>query len=257
MSRDCRRTETVDGPTVDGQTVDGRRMKTLLLFDIDGTLITTGGAGYRSMKRALEDECGVPRALEGIPVAGRTDSIILRDALAALDGRVLDLPLRNRIQARYAGYLQEELERTGGGPGVCPGVRPLIAELQADERFDLALLTGNFSQTAEIKLSYFDLWAPFPWGVFGEDAVHRNDLLPVAYERYSSRTGTPADPRRTVIIGDTPHDVECARAGGARSVCVTTGQFDRESLQTSGADVVFHELSDVDRVIEVLAGMAA
>ena len=232
-------------------------MKTLLLFDIDGTLITTGGAGFRAMKRAVEDECGVPRALEGIPVAGRTDSIILRDALAALDGRVLDLPLRNRIQARYAGYLQEELERTGGGPGVCPGVRPLIDALKADDRFDLALLTGNFSQTAAIKLGYYDLWAPFPWGVFGEDAVYRNDLLPVAYERYTERTGRPADPRRTVIIGDTPHDVECARTGQARSVCVATGQFDREALLAAGAEVVFHELSDIEVVIEVLAGPAA
>ena len=232
-------------------------MKILLLFDIDGTLITTGGAGFRAMKRAVEDECGVPHALEGIPVAGRTDSIILREALAAIDGRVLDLPLRDRIQARYAGYLQEELVRTGGGPGVCPGIRPLLQALQADDRFDLALLTGNFSQTAAIKLGYFDLWAPFPWGAFGEDAVYRNDLLPVAYERYAQRTGRPADPRRTVIIGDTPHDVECARAGLARSVCVTTGQFDRDALQEAGADVVFHELSDVDLVIEVLAGSAA
>lgn len=229
-------------------------MKTLLLFDIDGTLITTGGAGFRAMKRAVEDECDLRPALEGIPVAGRTDSIILRDALAAFDGRQLDLPLRNRIQARYAGYLREELTRTGGGPGVCPGIRPLLDALRGDERFDLALLTGNFSQTAEIKLGYFDLWSYFPWGAFGEDAVHRNGLMPVAYARYTERTGRVADPRRTVVIGDTPHDVECARAGDARAVCVTTGQFDRDTLVTAGADIVFHELSDVEVVIEVLAG---
>ena len=88
------------------------------------------------------------------------------------------------------------------------------------------------------------------------DAVYRNELLPVAYERDAQRTGRPADPRRTVIIGDTPHDVECARAGQARCVCVTTGQFDRAALQEAGADVVFHELSDVELVIEVLAGTA-
>jgi phosphoglycolate phosphatase len=230
-------------------------MKTLLLFDIDGTLITTGGAGYRAMKRAVEDECQVPRALEGVPVAGRTDSIILRDALAALDGRVLDLELRNRIQARYAGYLQEELDLHGGGPGVCPGVRPLLDTLAADERFDLALLTGNFSQTAAIKLGYYGLWEYFAWGAFGEDAVDRNDLLPVAFERYAARCGMPVDPRRTVIIGDTPHDVACARAGQARAVCVATGQFSRESLLQAGADVVFHELSDTGEVIAVLGGV--
>lgn len=229
-------------------------MKTLLLFDIDGTLITTGGAGFRSMRRAIEDELGVPRALEGVPVAGRTDSIILRDALAALDGRVLDLPLRDRIQQRYAGYLADELRATDGGPGVFPGVVPLLDTLTGDERFDLALLTGNFSQTAEIKLGYYDLWRYFPWGVFGEDAVDRIDLLPVGYRRYTERTGRVADGARTVIIGDTPHDVACARAGNARVVCVTTGQFDRDALVAAGADVVFHELSDVEAVIEVLAG---
>jgi phosphoglycolate phosphatase len=229
-------------------------MKTLLLFDIDGTLITTGGAGFRAMRRAVEDECQVQRALEGVPVAGRTDSIILRDALAALDGRVLDLELRNRIQVRYAGYLQEELERSGGGPGVCPGVRPLLDSVQGDDRFELALLTGNFSQTAAIKLGYYGLWEYFAWGAFGEDAVDRNDLLPVAYARYTERYGTRIDPRRTVIIGDTPHDVACARAGEARAVCVTTGQFDRDSLLEAGAEVVFHELSDTEEVIAVLAG---
>jgi phosphoglycolate phosphatase len=229
-------------------------MKILLLFDIDGTLITTGGAGFRAMKRAVEDVMGVRKALDGIPVAGRTDSIILRDALAAIDGRELDLPLRDRIQARYADLLAEELARTGGGPGVCPGIRPLLDALQADERFDLALLTGNFSQTAAIKLGYFDLWQYFPWGAFGEDAVHRNDLMPVAYERYTQRTGRAPEPSRTVVIGDTPHDVECARAGQARAVCVTTGQFDRDTLEAAGADIVFHELSDVEVVIDVLAG---
>lgn len=230
------------------------RMKTLLLFDIDGTLITTGGAGYRAMRRAVEHELEVPHALEGIPVAGRTDSIILRDAVAALDGRGLDLPLRNRIQQRYAGYLADELRETGGGPGVCPGVEALLETLARDDRFDLALLTGNFSQTAEIKLGYYGLWRYFAWGAFGEDAVHRNDLMKVAYERYTARTQQPADPTRTVVIGDTPHDVACAKAGAARSVCVTTGQFDRQSLEDAGADVVFHELSDVDAVVEVLAG---
>jgi phosphoglycolate phosphatase-like HAD superfamily hydrolase len=228
-------------------------MRTLLLFDIDGTLITTGGAGYRAMRRAVQDECGVERALEGVPVAGRTDSIILRDALFALDGRELDLPLRNRIQARYAGYLEEELHRSGGGPGVCPGVRSLLDALVPDDRFDLALLTGNFSQTAAIKLGYYGLWDYFPWGAFGEDAVQRNDLLPVAIERYTPRRGVTVDPAHVVIIGDTPHDVACAKAGGARAVCVTTGQFDRASLVQAGADVVFHELSDTSEVIDVLA----
>jgi len=229
-------------------------MPTLLLFDIDGTLITTGGAGYRAIKRAVEVSMGVERALEGIPVAGRTDSIILRDAVRALDGRELTPELRDTIRDTYMGILREEIDLVGGGPGVLPGVRSLLERLAGDQTYHVALLTGNFSQTAEIKLGYFDLWRHFTWGAFGEDAVHRNDLLPVALARFRERTGQDIAPADVVIIGDTPNDVEVARVGQARSVCVTTGQFDRASLLAAGADVVFHDLSDVDEVLRVFAG---
>jgi phosphoglycolate phosphatase len=226
-------------------------MPTLLLFDIDGTLITTGGAGYRAMKRAVEVTMGVDRALEGIPVAGRTDSIILLDAVRAIDGSEITPELRARIRDVYCDILRAEIERVAGGPGVLPGVRQLIARLEGDPAWHIALLTGNFSVSAEIKLGYFDLWKHFAWGAWGEDAVHRNDLLPVALARYRERTGEAIDPRDVVIIGDTPNDAEVARVGGARSVCVTTGQYDRAALVAAGADVVFHDLSDVDEVLRV------
>jgi phosphoglycolate phosphatase len=231
-------------------------MPTLLLFDIDGTLITTGGAGYRAIKRAVEVTMGVQRALDGIPVAGRTDSIILRDAIAAIDGRELTPELRDRIRSTYMGLLREEIDLVGGGPGVLPGVRALLDRLSDDPAYHVALLTGNFSQTAEIKLGYFDLWRHFAWGAFGEDAVNRNDLLPVALERYRQRTGHDIAPADVVIIGDTPNDVEVARMGQARSVCVTTGQFDRDALLEAGADVVFHDFGDVEEVLRVFAGGA-
>ncbi len=200
---------------------------------------------------------GVERALEGIPVAGRTDSIILRDAVRAIDGRELTPELRDAIRDTYMGILREEIDRVGGGPGVLPGVRPLLERLAGDQAYHVALLTGNFSQTAEIKLGYFDLWRHFAWGAFGEDAVHRNDLLPVALARYRERTGQDIAPR-----GRGRHRRHAQRRGGgavgqARSVCVTTGQFDRASLLAAGADVVFHDLSDVDEVLRVFAGRAA
>jgi phosphoglycolate phosphatase len=228
-------------------------MPTLLLFDIDGTLITTGGAGYRAIKKAVEATLGVERALEGIPVAGRTDSIILRDAVQAIDGRELTIELRDRIRDNYMGLLRTEIDLVGGGPGVLPGVRDLLDRVADDPAYHVALLTGNFSQTAAIKLGYFDLWRHFAWGAWGEDAVHRNDLLPVALARYRARTGDEIAPADVVIIGDTPNDVEVARVGGARSVAVTTGQFDRQTLLDAGADVVFHDLSDVDEVVRVFA----
>ncbi len=225
---------------------------TLLLFDIDGTLITTGGAGYRTMKRAVEVTLEVESALDGIPVAGRTDNIILRDALRALGDRELSDELRDRIRDVYCELLQKELDRISGGPGVLPGVRELLRRLSGDRAYHLALLTGNFSQSARIKLGYYDLWRYFEWGAFGEDAVDRNDLLPVALSRYRERTGRPIAASHVVIIGDTPNDVEVARTGGTRIVCVTTGQFARAALLEAGADVVFHDLSDVDAVLDVL-----
>src|ERR671912_469624 len=119
-------------------------MPTLLLFYIDGTLITTGGAGYRAIKRAVEVTMGVERALEGIPVAGRTDSIILRDAVQAIDGRELTEELRDRVRDAYVGILEAEIELVRGGPGVLPGVHDLLARLAGDAAFHVALLTGNF-----------------------------------------------------------------------------------------------------------------
>lgn len=229
-------------------------MTTLLLFDIDGTLITTGGAGFRAMKRAVTLTLGVEHALDTIPVAGRTDSIILRDAVHAIDRRVLSHELREQIREVYCELLQRELELVGGGPGVLPGVRELLSRLADDPAYHVALLTGNFSQSAQIKLGYFDLWRYFDWGAFGEDAVDRNDLLPVALSRYRERTGLSIEPANVVIIGDTPNDVEVARMGQARAVCVTTGQYDRAALIEAGADIVFHDLSDVEEVLRVFEG---
>ena len=232
-------------------------MPTLLLFDIDGTLIMTGGAGFRAIRRAVEITMGVERALEGIPVAGRTDSIILRDAVKALAGDDITIELRDRIRETYMGTLHEEIHKVQGGPGVLPGVRQLLDHVAADPSFHVALLTGNFSQTAAIKLGYFDLWRYFDWGAFGEDAVDRNDLLPVALDRYRARTGLDIAPADVVVIGDTPNDVEVARVGQARSVGVTTGHFDRASLEAAGADIVFDDFSDVATVLRVLQGRVA
>ena len=229
-------------------------MPTLLLFDIDGPLITTGGAGFRTMKRAVELTLGVERALDGIPVAGRTDSIILRDALHAIDGRQLSNDLLEQIRDVYCDLLKRELDRVGGGPGVLPGVRDMLLRLNDDPAYHVALLTGNFSQSAQIKLDYFDLWRFFAWGAFGEDAVDRNDLLPVALTRYRQRTGSEIARSDVIVIGDTPNDVEVARTGLVRAVCVATGQYDRPALVAAGADVVFHDLSDVDEVLRVFEG---
>src|SRR5690348_2443911 len=158
-------------------------MPKLLLFDIDGTLVLTGGAGIRAMNRAGEDVLGVADLLNGTEVAGRTDWIIMHDALKKA-GHDLDEDLFERMRAAHHRYLREEIEQRGEGvKDVMPGIRELLPMLQARADVSLGLLTGNFEEAARIKLGHFDLWEFFPCGAFGDDAADRNALVPFAVER--------------------------------------------------------------------------
>ena len=167
-------------------------MPKLVLFDIDGTLVLTGGAGLRAMNRACAEIVGAPtgltgamatEALNGIPVAGRTDWIILHDTLARL-GIQLDDDLLGRIRERYVTHLREEIGQPGKGfNGTLPGVAALLETLHPREDVFLGLLTGNFKDGARIKLERFDLWRYFPCGAFGDDSPDRNALVPVALDR--------------------------------------------------------------------------
>jgi phosphoglycolate phosphatase len=224
----------------------------LVLFDIDGTLVLTGGAGLRAMTRAVETVLGHPSALEGIPVAGRTDWIILTDVLRQI-GQDLDESLFQQLRAQYVAFLSEEIERPGHGvKAVMPGVRPLLDCLRPREDVWLGLLTGNFVEGARIKLEHFDLWKYFRCGAFGDDAADRNALVPFAVAR-ARQEGLPeitAD--RVLVVGDTPHDIACARAAGAMPVAVATGGYTVEELRGSGADIVFEDLSDLDAFCALL-----
>jgi phosphoglycolate phosphatase-like HAD superfamily hydrolase len=221
-------------------------MPKLVLFDIDGTLVLTGGAGLRAMNRAFDEIVGSREALDGIPVAGRTDWIILHDALRRVD-RDLDEHLFATLRDRYLAYLREEIELPGHGiKAIMPGVRELLDELHARADVFLGLLTGNFEAGARIKLEHFDLWRYFPCGAFGDDAADRNALVPFAVSR-SRACGVPEVPARDIIVvGDTPHDVACAVAVGAVPVGVATGSFTVEQLRESGAVIVFDDLRDRD-----------
>jgi phosphoglycolate phosphatase len=227
-------------------------MTRLVLFDIDGTLILTGRAGIRAMNRACEAVLGHAAALEGIAVAGRTDWIILHDALTAI-GHELDDALFARLRETYVGLLEEEIAKPGeGAKAIMPGIRPLLDTLADRADVFIALLTGNFEQSARIKLEHFDLWRYFRCGAFGDDAADRNALVPFAVER-ARRCGLDTAALEAIfVIGDTPHDVACARAGGAVPIAVATGTFGVDQLRASGADIVFADLSDTEAVLGVM-----
>lgn len=230
-------------------------MTRLVLFDIDGTLVLTGGAGARAMAQAFEHVFGAQAGaspssrLAGVPMAGRTDTWIVGE-MSRIYGVESDAASLQRFHDIYVTHLAREIHAPGPRKGVLPGVRDLLDALAVRDDAHLALLTGNFAAGARVKLEYFDLWRYFRTGAFAEDAPDRNGLLARALSRVSAEGGPAVEPSEVVIVGDTPLDVGVALAGGARSVGVATGNYDTAALLASGAHAVLEDLSDLPAVLE-------
>ncbi len=206
------------------------------------------------MARAFEELFGVANAFGAIPMPGRTDSWLLARALAS-HGIAEDDPRIGRFRETYLRLLTHELEQPHpprSRKGVLPGVRQLLEILSEHPSARLALLTGNYEPAARVKLEHFDLWRYFRPGAFGDHASERNALLAEAIRRVAADTGEVFSPAETVVIGDTPHDVAVARAGGARSIAVATGSHTVGQLGDTGADYVFGDLSDPTAFLEAL-----
>ena len=201
------------------------------------------------MTRAFEELFTIPDAFRGIPMPGRTDAGILFDAAAAHGVAAGELA---RFRGVYLAHLATEVGKPGPRKGIMPGVRPLLDSLADRSNVYLALLTGNYEEAARVKLEYFDLWRYFRCGAFGDDAPDRNSLLPKALDRIRQCGGPDVGPADVVVIGDTPLDVACAAAAGARSIAVATGGYDVDTLRSTGADVVLTDLSDEAEVLRAL-----
>ena len=238
-------------------------IRKLVLFDIDGTLVLTGGAGIRAMNRACAELVGHGQALANVPVAGRTDRIILTDVVTQAGHRPDD-GLLERLRDRYIEHLREEIDRPGrtqnfeslgargGLKAVMPGIPELLDTLARRSDVFLGLLTGNFEAGARIKLEHFDLWRYFRCGAFGDDSADRNDLVPFALQR-ARECGVPElASEHILVVGDTPHDIACARAVGAVAVAVATGGFTAEQLREHGAEIVFQDLSRTEEFLKLL-----
>lgn len=224
----------------------------LILFDIDGTLLLSGRAGMRAMTRAFQDTFGITDAFKGENFGGRTDSFLVSKALQ--NAGLPDTPEQHhRFREVYIPLLAEEIQHPGSGhKGLMPGARELLEALDLFPDVHMALLTGNYREAAEIKLQHFEIWDYFEWGAFSDDAADRNELVPIACSR-AETYDIPAEAiERVIVIGDTPHDIECARVAGARSIAVATGGFTVEQLKEFGADAVLKDLSDTEAVLAVL-----
>ncbi len=224
----------------------------LILFDIDGTLLLSGRAGLRAMTRTFEKTFGIADAFAGQHFGGRTDSFLVSQALQSAG--LPDTPEQHeRFRANYIPLLAEEIQHPGTGhKGLMPGALELLEALEDHHHLHLALLTGNYRAAAEIKLQHFEIFDFFEWGAFSDDAADRNALVPIARRRAETYDIPPEAIARVVVIGDTPHDIECARVANARCIAVATGGFTEEQLAAAGADVVLPDLTDTARVVELL-----
>ena len=226
-----------------------RNMK-LLLFDIDGTLLDSGGAGTRALNYAFRELFSLDHAFEGIGMAGKTDIQIIRECLEK-HGVPTDNGLIPRMMNAYLTYLKAEIQNSTRH--VKPGIHEALSALSGrNGKCLLGLLTGNIELGARMKLEPFALNKYFPSGAFGSDDEDRNRLLPIARRRFEELTGREIPFGDCVIIGDTPRDVHCAKPYGAFSVGVATGPYHYEALEEAGADIVFRDLSDTEAFLKAV-----
>jgi len=219
----------------------------LYLFDIDGTLLRSGGAGRLAMERAFLRVHGIAGAFAAVDFRGALDGLVL-ERVYAQQGLALDRHAEELFKAVFAEELVACLA-PGRLPGqrLCPGVPAVLDRLEPLAA--LGLVTGNWRRGAEGKLRAFSLWSRFPFGAFSEDGSSRAQLIRRAVER---ARGQGLAPSRVVMVGDTPHDVAAARQAGAVAVAVQTGWSEPESLRGAGPDLL---LPDLEQGLEALVGV--
>lgn len=214
---------------------------TVLLFDIDGTLISTGGAGRRAIESAFARRFGRADAFTGFSFGGMTDRAILRAGLSAI-GRAPDEGEMDELIALYLGILAEEMAAESACI-VHPGVEPALDAVVGRARVAVGLGTGNVREGARLKLTKKGLYQRFSFGGFGCDHELRHELLRIGAERGALELGAPLGECRVVVIGDTPKDIDAAKAIGAECIAVATGFFREDALAACGPTRVFRDLT--------------
>jgi phosphoglycolate phosphatase-like HAD superfamily hydrolase len=229
-------------------------IRKLVLFDIDGTLLLTAGAGRRAIVAAIGEEVGPSEGFGRVRFDGKTDPEIVTEMLEAAGHRGPHQAERVRsLCRRYVTLLARELEQSVSRITVMPGIPALLERLEAEAGVVLGLLTGNVAEGAGLKLRAAGLDpARFRVGAYGSDSARRPDLPPIAAQRAQPFFGRVPSGSEVVIIGDTPADVACGGCIDARAVAVATGAYSVADLAACGPHAVFQDLSDTDRVLEAI-----
>lgn len=234
------------------------RSAVLILFDIDGTLLSTSGAGMRAMEIVGRKLFGPQFHTRAINFSGRLDPLIIMDILRQ-EGRPISEGAIDEFRQLYRAELPAELARSAHDARALPGVGSLLDALRAIRHDELALglLTGNYAETGKLKLKAcgvpLDAFSICVWGDESTSTPPTRDDLPrVGMEKYRADRGTALPGERVVVIGDTPHDVRCARVNGCRSLAVATGHHPIDELVRSGADRAVPTLEDTDGLVKWL-----
>lgn len=226
----------------------------LLLFDIDGTLLDTRGSGAGALLDAVEEVFGVPRdSLPPLDLAGATDGGVVRKLFADA-GHPMTEERAEAYRRSYLSHLKRRLHHEAFAGRLLPAVRELLAALADHDHVHLGLLTGNLREGAGYKLSRFSIDHHFIDGAFGDDAEDRNLLGPIAVKRMADARGHDFDVAEVIVIGDTPKDIACARALGARCLGVATGAFGVHHLSPHEPWHCLADFADTARVVELLVG---
>ncbi len=225
-------------------------MTRILLFDVDMTLLWSGGAGAAAMDRAFRDLFGIQDGFKRVEFSGRTDRYILTQALRQHGiGGDYDQN-QERFLERYYTHLPQTLREREGK--LMPGFPALLDALAGQSEVRVGLATGNFSRGAQLKLAHYGIDGYFSGGAFGEESENRDVIVRRAVER----VGEGLRLAEALVIGDTPHDVSSAKACGATAVAVATGRHSVDELKECGADIVFQDFSDWRRAAATLTGEA-
>jgi phosphoglycolate phosphatase len=218
-----------------------------VLFDIDGTLIRSGGAGMIAIEQAMHELYGVQGRAE-VKVHGRTDEGILGDVFQFHGLSYSEN--REEFSERYWELLPSTMKQSQGA--LLPGVKVLLKSLAEMDNVELGILTGNARRAAEIKLEHFEIESYFKFGGYGDLHADRNDVAKLAYDEADSFLDHKFDPNKLWVVGDTLADIECARSIGSKVIAVTTGGCDYDTLQKGAPDKVLDDLLVPDLFVETI-----
>lgn len=222
----------------------------LLLFDIDGTILLSGGSAIRAVNRALSTVFGIENAMDGIKADGKTDPIILREIFNKGLGRDFLPEEANIVFKQYVLFLKEEITNSQGFR-IMPGIPELLKALSERKGLILGIATGNIEAGAWIKLERAGLNSYFKFGGFGSDSENREQLIRIAIERGKALRDQNREFENIFVIGDTPFDIIHGRAAGAQTVAVATGSYSVNGLEKYSPDFLFENFSDIESVLKI------